>query len=942
MQHFNERDGRFVPAFSSPLTHACNKNLSLDGLIDTRSTVPPALLGLVRALRNSGGHPRLIIGPGRSEVSLAVSTMAGFLGIPVISYSSTSPLLSSAARYPFFMRSIPTDEGEASAICTFWRSEMQFTAAAVLYAQDTYGIGFAALLRHHCVDTYTMRIHMLSFEASTHETLVASVESLRNSGLNAVLIVGVGPENTWAIEEAVAQGLLRRSPTSVWAIAGGASPSDLHALSSAAKEAADGSIRVATMGATETNPLWRRFVQEWPLFTPPAHSDSLPANWSTAESVFANFNINASSVARDIGTYMYDAVAAAGLLACAASPQGPLSSTFTSDLFDARSSTHFAGLTGNVSFDKNGDRTVTRVSVSLSNVLYDVHTGKFNFVGKATIQGGLVKWTAGRRDLVYNFRSTEEPVAQLKPPPPPLPPPTPPPLPPPSSTVVTARFLAILVIAVVLVGAACCSCFCGCVFKLRVVSRRFGVRPQALLSLIARRRLRRLRRFKHFPLRSLQKPQVPRGTSSSLELPLQGHEQLRTLFRKYSGDDARMVLGDWLRFCREQQKEADEAAATEAFLRVVTGADLAHVEPSHASGQTFRLRNVIKHFTIARQSDTQSFRRPRASVGIDECSHSPAGQGLLQRSSLASFSSKAVHAQRGSCAQKVPFNSVFGSAAHDGNSVSTKNAGSTPPRFRLSNVLHSSLAQARGLNGQRSSTRSSVGQSTVGKAEAAASLRFEEFARFILSGDNKVACPNILAPQGSLDKPFGNYWIASSHNTYLTGHQLTSESTADMYRRQLLQGCRCVEIDIWDGARGDPDVTHGYTLVTREKLSAVVAAIWQEAFTVSDTPLIISLEVRCSPKQQARAAQIISSRLGDLLFKPADEGAGELMYLPVEMLKRRIILKGKSAEGRRLTRALLGETLVDRAEKPMASELPRSNWLRSNRPRMCVAAPTSI
>eukprot|EP00965_Chrysotila_dentata_P261174 6214166-Pleurochrysis_carterae.AAC.3 len=74
---------------------------------------------------------------------------------------------------------------------------------------------------------------------------------------------------------------------------------------------------------------------------------------------------------------------------------------------------------------------------------------------------------------------------------------------------------------------------------------------------------------------------------------------------------------------------------------------------------------------------------------------------------------------------------------------------------------------------------------------------------------------------------------------------------------------RCIEIDIWDGARGEPDVTHGYTLVTREKLDKVAAAIREEAFSVSDAPVIISLEVRCSPKQQARA------------ITPFSEGEGE-------------------------------------------------------------------
>ncbi|KAI0835383.1 PLC-like phosphodiesterase [Hypoxylon sp. FL0890] len=56
----------------------------------------------------------------------------------------------------------------------------------------------------------------------------------------------------------------------------------------------------------------------------------------------------------------------------------------------------------------------------------------------------------------------------------------------------------------------------------------------------------------------------------------------------------------------------------------------------------------------------------------------------------------------------------------------------------------------------------------------------------------------ISLDQKDLSKPISNYFISSSHNTYLSGNQLSGRSTADAYRRVLRRGCRCVEIDVWD------------------------------------------------------------------------------------------------------------------------------------------------
>ncbi|GJQ77553.1 putative PLC-beta C terminal [Trypoxylus dichotomus] len=175
-------------------------------------------------------------------------------------------------------------------------------------------------------------------------------------------------------------------------------------------------------------------------------------------------------------------------------------------------------------------------------------------------------------------------------------------------------------------------------------------------------------------------------------------------------------------------------------------------------------------------------------------------------------------------------------------------------------------------------------------------LSFDGFLKYLMSEDNNIISQNTFDLSNDMDHPLAHYFINSSHNTYLTGHQLTGRSSVEMYRQCLLSGCRCVELDFWNGRTEEPVIVHGYTFVQEISAKEVLEAIAESAFKTSDYPVVLSFENHCNPRQQAKIAHYCRDIFGEMLLDaPIESHKLEpgLSLPPPSLLKRKIIIKNK-------------------------------------------------
>ncbi|KAJ0489518.1 putative phosphoinositide phospholipase C [Helianthus annuus] len=165
-----------------------------------------------------------------------------------------------------------------------------------------------------------------------------------------------------------------------------------------------------------------------------------------------------------------------------------------------------------------------------------------------------------------------------------------------------------------------------------------------------------------------------------------------------------------------------------------------------------------------------------------------------------------------------------------------------------------------------------------------------DFFQYLLLDD--VNGPIKTQVHHDMTAPLQHYFIYTGHNSYLTGNQLSSDSSEVPIIKALERGVRGIELDIWpNNSKDGIHVLHGRTLTTPVTLHKCLKSIKEHAFVKSPYPVIITLEDHLTPTLQAKVAEMVTSTFGDMLYYPKESDKDALPS--PDALKHQIILSTK-------------------------------------------------
>ena len=175
-------------------------------------------------------------------------------------------------------------------------------------------------------------------------------------------------------------------------------------------------------------------------------------------------------------------------------------------------------------------------------------------------------------------------------------------------------------------------------------------------------------------------------------------------------------------------------------------------------------------------------------------------------------------------------------------------------------------------------------------------LSFRKFVNLLIDRtiNNVFNKEKILRTQ-DMDHPMTDYFVNSSHNTYLDGNQIIGNCSISMYPYVLDNGTRFVDLDTFDNREEDnePVITHWHFPVGSIPFKDTLIAIKNSAFQKNNYPVVLSLENHCGDVCQEKMQNYFLSIIGRENLYILDSKTPPLQYPSPNQLKNKFIIKNK-------------------------------------------------
>ncbi len=143
-----------------------------------------------------------IAGAACSGATLGAMPVARDAGIPMVSYASTSPALTTADDSDFLYRVVPSDEQQGQALASVVTAA-GYTNPAILYMTNDYGAGFADAFEANFGSNCTK----IGYNVETQESFSTQIEQIGAAGCDSLVMVTYATDGAKILEEAVTQNL---------------------------------------------------------------------------------------------------------------------------------------------------------------------------------------------------------------------------------------------------------------------------------------------------------------------------------------------------------------------------------------------------------------------------------------------------------------------------------------------------------------------------------------------------------------------------------------------------------------------------------------------------------------------------------------------------------------------------------------------------------------